>query len=143
MVLTRKPSPAVCLPGAGHAGRVPAAAGGLPWWVQAAAALQPPDCGYSCSCDLLLLHSHLNSPPVPSTLSELPARACIVADLLLAEHLELLFGQHVSVAIACAIYYTVRLCPWFTGQRLLVRRVGAEVVHDSLIPGSGLHRLEP
>lgn len=40
--------------------------------------------------------------------AELPARACIVADLLLAEHLELLFGQHVSVAIACAIYYTVR-----------------------------------
>lgn len=33
-----------------------------------------------------------------------------MADLLLAEHLELLFGQHVSVAIACAIYYTVRSC---------------------------------
>lgn len=39
--------------------------------------------------------------------AELPARACVVADLLLAEHLELLFGQHVSVAIACAVYYTV------------------------------------
>ena len=44
---------------------------------------------------------------LPANAAELAARACIVADLLLAEHLELLFGQHVSVAIACNIYFTV------------------------------------
>ena len=44
---------------------------------------------------------------LPAIAAELAARACIVADLLLAEHLELLFGQHVSVAIACSIYFTV------------------------------------
>lgn len=32
---------------------------------------------------------------------------CAVVDLLLCDHLDLLFGQHLSVCIACAIYLTV------------------------------------
>ncbi|PRW32980.1 retinoblastoma-associated -like [Chlorella sorokiniana] len=58
-------------------------------------------------------------PQLRTACPELGARACIVADLLLAEHLELLFGQHVSVAIACAIYYTLRL----HDQRLPFRKL--------------------
>jgi len=41
---------------------------------------------------------------------DLPARTCCVVDTLLCDHLELLFGQHLSVAIACALFYTVGAC---------------------------------
>lgn len=30
-------------------------------------------------------------------------------DALLSDHLDMLFGQHVSVAIACALFFTVSL----------------------------------
>lgn len=41
--------------------------------------------------------------------AELGLRACAVMDALLGEHLDMLFGQHISVAIACALFFTVRL----------------------------------
>ncbi len=49
--------------------------------------------------------SELSSPPCPA--AELALRACSLVDALLADHLDLLFGQHLSVAIACALFFTV------------------------------------
>lgn len=49
----------------------------------------------------------------------LPERVCVVMDVLLSEHLELVFGQHLSVCLACAIYYTVRL----HGEMLPFRKI--------------------
>ncbi|KAL4451183.1 hypothetical protein ABPG77_009255 [Micractinium sp. CCAP 211/92] len=47
-------------------------------------------------------------PSLQAVCPELALRACSVVDALLADHLDLLFGQHLSVAIACALFFTIK-----------------------------------
>jgi hypothetical protein len=53
--------------------------------------------------------------------AELEARACAAVDVLLSQHLELLFGQHFSVALAAAIYFTVG--GWGIGEACSTRNL--------------------
>ncbi|KAL4422907.1 hypothetical protein ABPG75_009104 [Micractinium tetrahymenae] len=52
-----------------------------------------------------LLREH---PSLEAACPELGRRACALLDALLGDHLDMLFGQHVSVAIACALFFTIR-----------------------------------
>lgn len=80
--------------------------------------------------------------PPPLLSAELAGRACVVVDLLLCQHLDLLFGQHLSVCIACALYYTVG---GRSGQNLISAWAPhwLYVAPPAADPGAGSHPRAP